>query len=310
MPDDRFLHKRAGHSEKVSQLSDLEYRVWTQYLLSADDFGVMRYSGLTLQADNAALEERPMKAITAALNQIVSLKLLRPFYHQQRAYLYQFDWQDWQKITFPRKTKEPIPPSSHCSRDQQWLLRHHPGGCRLSSWKAPERFTCEVVAVFPEDFGSIPGELHKNSSEPLAVSHSREPLAVSPSPVPAAPPRPTPDELVRVWNTHREPGPKVEDLNTDRRKRYHRALETKPDLIEWELVIRWINTQPWANASGTGDHANWRATLDWLAKPGKVGEYLERARTDAAAGPRLISSAGSSTKAAAEIVKAAMRKTV
>jgi hypothetical protein len=122
-----------------------------------------------------------------------------------------------------------------------------------------------------------------------------------------ATPRPTPDDLQAVWNATRSPGPKVEDLTPDRRKRYSKALETKPNLHEWELVIRWINAQPWANAPGTGEHANWRATLDWLVKPGKLGEYLERANTDAVTSPRLISQAGSTTKAAAEVVKAALR---
>lgn len=187
MPDDRFLHRRAGHSEKVSQLSDLEYRVWTQYLLSADDFGVMRLSALSLQADNSALELRPVKAITAALNRIVTVRLLQPFVHQNRAYVYQHNWQDWQKVTYPRQTIEPKPPADLCTRNMQWLLSYWPGGKPVPSWKAPERFTCEVVAVFPEDLGKVSQKLPKSFSEPLAVSHSHSPLAIavshSPSPV-------------------------------------------------------------------------------------------------------------------------------
>lgn len=183
MPDDRFLHKRAGHSEKVSRLSDLEFRVWTQYLLSADDFGVMRFSALTIQADNSALEQRPVKAITAALNQLVTVRLLHPFYHQSRAYLYQHNWQDWQKVTYPRLSIEPKAPIEWCSRNMQWLLSHWPGGKPVSSWKAPERFTCQVVAAFPEDLGKVSEILPKDFSEPLAVSPL--PLAVSHSSVPA-----------------------------------------------------------------------------------------------------------------------------
>lgn len=306
MPDDRFLHRRASHSAKVNTLTDLEYRVWTQYLLSADDFGVMRYSAIAIQSDNDALEARPAKAITAALQALVAVNLIGQFTHQQRPYLYQHDWQDWQKVTYPRKTIEPQPPVALCSRNTQWLLSHWPGGKPVSSWKAPEHFASKVVTDLPEDLENVSKTFSKSSSEPLAVSHVPEPLAVSRSS--AAPPRPTPEDLQGRWNAVRDPGPKVDALNADRRRRLTKALDAAPNLDEWELVVRWINAQPWANAPGAGDYPNWRATLDWLCKPGKLHEYLDRAKADALAGPRLISSAGQSTKAAAEIVKAALRR--
>ena len=53
-----MIHPRLGHSAKVAGLTDFEYRVWNQYLLSADDFGVMRATAVKLQADNDALAER------------------------------------------------------------------------------------------------------------------------------------------------------------------------------------------------------------------------------------------------------------
>jgi hypothetical protein len=90
----------------------------------------------------------------------------------------------------------------------------------------------------------------------------------------------TVDALVAVWNAERKPGPEVRDLTPQRRERYQRAIKAKPDLADWRQVIRWLNTQPWCNAKGTGDHRTWRATLDWLAKPGKLAEYLDKAAGD------------------------------
>lgn len=179
-------------------LSDTDFRVWTQYLLSSDDFGVMRCSALSIQADNDSLAKRPTSVIDDAFGQIVSVGLLHTFEHQQRRYLYQHDWQDWQKVTYPRTTMEPRPPEKQCSRNTQWLLSHHPGGKPVSSWKAPQVFTCEVVAVFPELLGKVLQVLPKSSSEPLAVSPL--PLAVDRRPkTDAATKEPSPGKAFLQW---------------------------------------------------------------------------------------------------------------
>lgn len=94
--------------------------------------------------------------------------------------------------------------------------------------------------------------------------------------VPAPAPGPTPDDLVRLWNQHRAQGPKVQQMTEPRRRAYVAALKAAPDLRVWEAVIRWVETQPWCNAKGTGDHANWRMDLDYLAKPGKLQRAKER----------------------------------
>jgi hypothetical protein len=131
MPDDRFLHRKAGHSEKVNLLTDLEYRVWTQYILSADDFGVMRCSAVTVQADNDHLSYRPAKTIERSLDALVTSGLVREFTHQKRRYLYQHDWQRFQKVAYPRATNNPKPTAMEinaCDEPTRRLFEMHPGG--------------------------------------------------------------------------------------------------------------------------------------------------------------------------------------
>lgn len=131
MPADRLLHPRLGHSRKVSHLTDFDYRIWTQYLLSADDFGVMRASAVTLQADNDALECRAAKVVERGLEHIIKAELVTAFEHQGRRYVCQRDWQTFQKVEYPRATDNPQPPADvleQCDDATRELFAKHPGG--------------------------------------------------------------------------------------------------------------------------------------------------------------------------------------
>jgi len=158
VPQDRFLHPRLGHSDKVSLLTDLEFRVWVQYILSADDFGVMRKSAVTVQADNDHLANRPQKVVQRCLDALVKARLLRTFEHQQRVYVYQPDWQDFQRIGYPRGTSQPLPAPEQlvdCSPKTRELFKRHP---------------LNLHETLPKDLPKIP-ETFSESSPP---SRARE----------------------------------------------------------------------------------------------------------------------------------------
>ena len=133
MPADRLLHPRAGKSHKVSMLTDLEYRVWTQYLLSSDDFGVMHATTHAIQNDNLHLALRPAKLIKRCLEALISAGLVHRFEHQGQPYVFQTDWQRWQKVEYPRATINPCPSGTDleaCDDATRDLFTKHPGGQR------------------------------------------------------------------------------------------------------------------------------------------------------------------------------------
>lgn len=128
MPENRFVHPRLGHSEKVNLLTDLEFRVWVQYLLSADDFGVMRFSAVTIQAANDSLHQKSTKVVQRCLERLVDVGLLVDFEHQGRKFLCQLDWHTWQRFNMPSRTMNPPPPLdvlARCDEGTYSLFRDH-----------------------------------------------------------------------------------------------------------------------------------------------------------------------------------------
>ena len=94
-------------------------------------------------------------------------------------------------------------------------------------------------------------------------------------------------KLVRLWNEVRVPGPKVLGVVPARYERFRLAIKASPDAADWERAIGYLNSVPWANApGGDGTHANFRADLDYLAKPGNVTKALERLAAQSLPGAR------------------------
>ncbi len=160
MPADRLLHARLGHSAKVSSLSDLEYRVWTTYVLGADDFGVMRADAVAFQAAHDALCARPAKAIKRCIERLVEVGLVAAFVHQGSRYLYQTDWQDFQRVRYPLRTVHPLPASADVSAKTRHLWSVHPGGVKVPALPRSSR---TAPGGFPESSGNPPEKLPDGS---------------------------------------------------------------------------------------------------------------------------------------------------
>jgi hypothetical protein len=138
VPDDRLIHRALGQSQKINALTDFERWVWAIYKLAADDFGVMRYSAMPLQDVARWLERKPARHVLKALDEVIRVGLVQVFEHQGERYVYQADWQTWQKITHPRQTKQPAPPLDAIDPNTLWLFSHHPKGGKLPSWQHPD----------------------------------------------------------------------------------------------------------------------------------------------------------------------------
>ena len=139
MPADRLLHPKCGKSAKVSMLTDLEFRVWVQYLLCADDFGVMHATAVELQSKNLHLANRPTKQLSRCLDALVKSGLLHRFEHQGQPYVFSHNWQQWQKVEYPRATDNPFPPDEAlavCDESTVRLLAKYPGGQRKDRRRA------------------------------------------------------------------------------------------------------------------------------------------------------------------------------
>lgn len=161
MPDDRLIHGACGHSTKVNLLTDFERLVWLGYKLAADDFGVMRYSAIPLQAKCRWLEQRRAQQVFQALKRVQDVGLIGTFDHQGETFCFDPVWQTWQKITHPRQTIQPAPPLDALDLNTRWLFEHHPKGGKLRSWQAaakqPDK-TGSRPEENREDTGSSPGK--------------------------------------------------------------------------------------------------------------------------------------------------------
>lgn len=148
MADYRCIYRNASTGARTSGLSHLEFRVWIQYQLSADDFGVCPALAEKLMGDNDALLEEGAKRVQAAIETLVSVDLCQVFADGRRRYLYQRDWQDWQRLRHATTTSLPAPTAEtlrKCSAKTRALFEQfHP---RILEALPPHAGACDAPAT-------------------------------------------------------------------------------------------------------------------------------------------------------------------
>lgn len=168
MPDDRLLHSRLGYSAKVSGLDHLTYRVWTQYLLSADDYGVMPCNAAVIRGANLALAKVPEDEIHACLETIITCELVLAFEHQGQRYVCSPEWQDYQKVRFQRTSYHPTPPPkvlSKCSPKTREVFEKRD---RETTVVVP-KYSRNAVVATPDRIRNVPTDSSSlESSQPQA----------------------------------------------------------------------------------------------------------------------------------------------
>lgn len=170
-----MIHPRLGHSDKVTSITDVEFRVWMQYILSADDFGLMPCEAIRIQADNRALAGRPLRTIQRCLERLIVTGLLLEYRDgQDRRYVCDPVWQKWQHISYPKQSLHPPPPPdvlTKCDQLTQELFRQcfQEPSTKFSTKLCEERSVAE--GKFQERSESVTGKFQERSEN---ASRARE----------------------------------------------------------------------------------------------------------------------------------------
>lgn len=236
MADDRKIHRRAMKSAKVSALSDFDFRVWATYELIADDCGVMPATAAELQAGNDALEDRPAKALLKALANIVAAGLLLRYEHQGRAYVCQHDWQDYQKIRYPRESHYPFPPA-------ETVAQFTSATAELFQLRLDKRAESAQSAHGAEAEGKSHPTRTGDRAEPLTTN--QQPAAVVELERGAGKTKRIdyPEDFETAWRAY--------PLKTGKGDAYAAWKKAQPDLAVVLDALRWQVNQPkWAEERG------------------------------------------------------------
>lgn len=273
MPDHRLTPKREGFSDKITALDHLAYRVWQQYKLSADDYGVMPDSVSAIKAGNRCLDKEQDKAIRRCLDVMLTSGLVHRFEHQGQGYLYSRVWQKHQKVRYPSETFHPAPPPeelAQCDKKTRELFTQ-----RFAN--SSETDSEESDSVSPPPVCARPGNANADANASAdGRGESERGLVRSPGQLRAAV-----SSVVSLWNSRAaEPFVRVSDSLVDKSvRRVEDALRAHPELDWWELRVTDVMESAWCSGGGP---SGWVADFWWMldnAEEIAGGRYRNRTPT-------------------------------
>lgn len=294
MPDERFIHPGEGESDKLTQLSDFEHRVWIAYKLAANDVGVMVDSPVPVQNINRYLRNpQRTKDVRKALDAMLRLELLIRFRHGGEHYLCSPLWQDWQSVKYPRETHLPLPDDTvrgRCSDVTQKLFE------LLESKRKAKR---EKLLKDSEPLGSISknsestsessgvseeNSLHGRAGNANALAHANahpsegEPereARPGPQDIPRGQAELTADALVAEWNMRVKPPLVAVSDAPASRGRILSAVRLRPSLDEWRDVLDRAFASEFLMGRAAGrDGGTFRLTFWWLLEDTHADKVL------------------------------------
>jgi hypothetical protein len=255
MPDHRLTPKREGFSDKITALDDLAYRIWQQYKLSADDYGVMPDLAASIMGGNRRLAKVQPRVIESKLQGFVDCGLLHRFVHQGQGYLYSRVWQKHQKIRYPSETFHPAPPPeelAQCDKKTRELFAQ-----RFANSSETDSEDCDTVS--PPPVCARPGNANADANASAEELGERERgLVLSRGQLRSSAPA-----LVALWNDRAvEPFVHVSDVLADKStQRVLDALRAHPDLSWWEQRVVDVTTSAWCSG---GAPSGWVADFWWM----------------------------------------------
>jgi hypothetical protein len=234
---------------------------------------------------NLALMRESEADIEASFGMLESVGLVMSFDHQGQQYLCSLDWQEYQKVRFPRKSYLPTPPAEVlrkcCAETRAFFGRKtekSPGLTRVS-----HRLTANASTP---SLSSVP----EGESEGGAAAPSFGPL-----------------ELSGLWNDAVDEAgadfPQVKQVSGTRRKHAAARLAEHPEEDWWAAYFKRIAGSDFlcGRTPRAHGHESWRPDFDWVLMPANMTKILE-GKYDNRGGPMMGAGKTSGNLAALQTV--------